>query len=110
MSLRTKMKNMRIPLQSDKIAELKAKFGCRRTGSRKRLAVVVEDEGPVCKKRPKPQVNNMNHIKITEEIDGKTYWYRYRCENCHSFIDFTEYLSSNDAETDDTFMYSRQIT
>jgi len=56
MSLRTKMKNIRMPLKLENLQILKEKFGCLGTGGRKRVAETVDEEREACKKRQKLKV------------------------------------------------------
>ncbi|XP_064110320.1 uncharacterized protein LOC135218104 [Macrobrachium nipponense] len=57
MSLRTKMKNIRMPLELNNVQFLKKKFGCLGTGGRKRVAETVGDEREACKKRQKLKID-----------------------------------------------------
>ncbi|XP_064084245.1 uncharacterized protein LOC135199987 isoform X2 [Macrobrachium nipponense] len=76
MSLRTKMKNIRMPLELNNVQFLKKKkkFGCLGTGGRKRVAETVDEEREACKKRQKlkidldgpgdDEVTTLSHIDI----------------------------------------------
>lgn len=58
MSLRTKMKNIRMPLKLESVKILKEKFGCPGTGGRKRMAETVYEEKEACRKRQKLKVHS----------------------------------------------------
>ncbi|XP_066978962.1 uncharacterized protein [Macrobrachium rosenbergii] len=57
MSLRTKKKNIRMPLELNDVQILKKKFGCLGTGGRKRVAETVDEEREACKKRQKLKID-----------------------------------------------------